>query len=135
MTTAHQKSPRVLSACPAARKYPLVIANGEIGFKLPKASSETQRILQDVLSAKLTPRQEIQDVCKKILRAPIHRRWGYQDLLLKAGLGLVPWGKNPRLIVFYPARFQIMFPQLAHVLPLLETFADVHALIGKHGRA
>lgn len=77
-------------------------------------------ILRAVLEAKITPRQTVEVVCRKMVEAGTFGGHKYRDLLACAGLYLTIEDDAAKLHLMSAYAFKVAFPGLQHAVPMLE---------------
>lgn len=124
MTSTPYKALPTVATTRSCRKVRPLLVHRQTEFCLPAAPVSCLGIPEAVGDAKLTARQTVEVVCKKLVAAEIHKRDRYVKLLLTAGLHVAFRGDaKPRLMLLDRAKFEMIFPDLKHAVPLLESWA------------
>jgi hypothetical protein len=113
------------------RKNVLALAASQPEVKLSPAQTIGRGILHAILVAKITPRQTVENVCTKLIRADAYSRYKYECLLTECGLRLILDGVRPRLVLLSATLFEKAFPNLKFGVPLLDAYKGI--LVGTAG--
>lgn len=93
-------------------------------------------ILRAVLTAKITPRQTVEVVCRKLVEAGPFSGYKYRDLLACAGLFVTLEDDGPRLNLQSAYAFKVAFPGLEQAVPMLEACGGILlSIASKPGRS
>lgn len=99
----------------------LVSSKPEVG----RAEVSEQNILQAVLTAKITARQSVECVCKKLVEAGPFSGYKYRDLLASVGLIVRLEDDEPKLFLLSAYSFKTAFPGLEHAVPWLQAHKGI----------